>query len=818
MSEWSIPPIGTTDYPFVGCFNGNGYTVSDCLTSNDFTDFGTKHPGAVTSDNFDSSAVKIVGFFGVVGELADDLYAGTYDSSVNTISNLDLTDITVKTASADTLIGIAAGYVDASISGVTIGGDATIDVSGQTSTAFDSTLTTNLSDYGLVGYATADCITEASDVSEYSQGISAQYTNASWAGGSGFGGSLKVDEILLRMYKLGTLHGTSSSGSYTYSDTYESLYVGNNQGATLVDPQTKKVTYQCGNGTVLPFTLENDATSDDTSSTEYVTHSENNTGYVIGSNSDTVYKSGHGSVSSVLKIASINQSYFSASYSSSYGDGSSVEILTPVDPSATFSTTSTSAFCVVEDGYNTVSGGSRSDTGTATLSSYSSKSLTDLGFADTKKYAKARDYLNTTFTEDTYISGMRFDSICASATDTLTVDSSFTTQIYDTNLTDATNGYEFPYSCVDFNLKESGYIDFFAGATTNSGGSIKCFFSLYSIQRDANNSITAVTEINSIYENTNEATMEEYPYIYYSDTSGTTIIEDGYTSSTVTQGDKVYDMRYVNYSSSSTYFLQNAIFFYEIPVNKGEYALSGPTSKPTGGYLIYLDIGANGVQQDVVEAYAVTTNKTSVDYAYPNGVDFATTDLEGTSGGETLGIIIASDISGTVAFTVSGTTITYASDVSTEYAFAVKEATTATGQDPPTNSIVEAETITRTTIVHIVTVESVEWDIAYTQDVSTSDGTLGEKTYDYILNAGVADTEANIPDSLSNNLVSIESMLAETIIVLTRTAGTTEFETTAEFDSTDNTIVALTSELGDATVSAGSKANGYTFTLNSASI
>ena len=68
MSDWTIPPIGTSEFPFVGNFNGNGHIVSNCTISNKFADFGSKHPGAVTSTNFKPNSVKIVGFFGIVGD------------------------------------------------------------------------------------------------------------------------------------------------------------------------------------------------------------------------------------------------------------------------------------------------------------------------------------------------------------------------------------------------------------------------------------------------------------------------------------------------------------------------------------------------------------------------------------------------------------------------------------------------------------------------------------------------------------------------------------------------------------------------------
>ena len=41
MTNWPLPPIGTTKYPFIGNFNGNGSTIENLTTTNNFSEFGT---------------------------------------------------------------------------------------------------------------------------------------------------------------------------------------------------------------------------------------------------------------------------------------------------------------------------------------------------------------------------------------------------------------------------------------------------------------------------------------------------------------------------------------------------------------------------------------------------------------------------------------------------------------------------------------------------------------------------------------------------------------------------------------------------------
>lgn len=145
MTGWVLPPIGTESHPFIGNFNGNGKVISNLTISNEFGDFNT-HPSEVTSEKYNQP--DIVGFFGVVGN-KNGLEG--YSSSTNEISTLGLKDLTVETASSTTLVGLAAGYVDAEIKNVAIE-NPTLIVSNQGATKYSESLTNNISDYLAVGY------------------------------------------------------------------------------------------------------------------------------------------------------------------------------------------------------------------------------------------------------------------------------------------------------------------------------------------------------------------------------------------------------------------------------------------------------------------------------------------------------------------------------------------------------------------------------------------------------------------------------------------------------------------------------------------
>ena len=197
MSGITLPPIGTDEYPFLGHFDGNNKVVYNLVVSNDDplqtnSDFGMTKP---TSTNLQSTEQpEIVGFFGVVGQspVIDDL---TYTSSIVSVTDVTLNNITVRSKTDNTLIGLAAGYVDGTLSGVKIDGEATIDVDGQSTTAAIDSITDNVSDYGLVGYST-----KTSRSGSYSQDISAYYDSEDNEGqGANWGGSIAIDDLFDRL-------------------------------------------------------------------------------------------------------------------------------------------------------------------------------------------------------------------------------------------------------------------------------------------------------------------------------------------------------------------------------------------------------------------------------------------------------------------------------------------------------------------------------------------------------------------------------------------------------------------------------------------
>lgn len=157
----ALPPIGTEQYPFIGNFDGCGYKIDNVFVSNLMSDLivrPTTYKTATDDNNNEvlavygttgttTKAVNIVGLFGVTGDYgvsadakgvvsgsneytnkfkdslslptaattsgADEVYYG-----VMKVENLYTDNLSVKSASSKTLVGLAAGYASASLNNV----------------------------------------------------------------------------------------------------------------------------------------------------------------------------------------------------------------------------------------------------------------------------------------------------------------------------------------------------------------------------------------------------------------------------------------------------------------------------------------------------------------------------------------------------------------------------------------------------------------------------------------------------------------------------------------------------------------------------
>ena len=157
--------------------------------------------------------------------------------------------------------------------------------------------------------------------------------------------------------------------------------------------------------------------------------------------------------------------------------------------------------------------------------------------------------------------------------------------------------YELPVYSIDFNLKRQGRINFLAGLYNGGNGSgtasadhMNCFFSLYEVYRDGNNAITDIKEIYRIYKKTGQA-----EYIYsFKDGNGNEVDANNVAFNAAGL-EKVFDTTWLGYNNT-LYNYAGRVFYFEIPINSGEYCLGNVThgsDRTDGAYMMYLDIGAS---------------------------------------------------------------------------------------------------------------------------------------------------------------------------------------------------------------------------------
>lgn len=191
MTGYSLPPIGTTDNPFLGNFDGEGHTISNLTVENEYLDL--LEPPNDTEEGF--GGVEIIGFFGVVGKLEGDT-SYKYKTEANEVKNLILQGLTVKTQTDNALIGLVAGYVNGKVDQVGVV-DSTVDIKKNTQPLG---YTGNISDYALIGYCTEghkdDVFTVNLDLFDPSVDVYEVVPNQSSGGdGQGWGGSIKMDQM-----------------------------------------------------------------------------------------------------------------------------------------------------------------------------------------------------------------------------------------------------------------------------------------------------------------------------------------------------------------------------------------------------------------------------------------------------------------------------------------------------------------------------------------------------------------------------------------------------------------------------------------------
>lgn len=742
----AIPPIGTTEYPFIGVFDGGDNTIVSVRVSNNVgsTDNALKIRPSNAEFNgttrlfvTDKSAeVSVVGLFGVTGDY--DGYIAKYkaanagftdeNAAAMSVGNFYADYLHIYSGSAATLTGLVAGYAGSGISNVGVyRGDINYasGASGLTALSGSASVT---SKYALVGAfnenviewgdtsgsegdnpdwgGSVDMKSMHSRLSTYLKTTPKKYVDSNFndstsgtqrfydenkgsvyfkssndtilylsggkvvlkykytddANGGGFyikSGNNYLTVNKFTQYATGNTTTEASAvtwyftangkGIYTYKDD-QKMYLGMNTSATLTvtsavwenwtrtgnrlsaavssNNNTQYYTYYLGflrsawrgqtSGVDLTFESTDTrryytaeytykgsvTTSSGTPETRnfetYIPLNTDDNGNVLQSNTGYMASGPHDTYGDIRVASYPVDSGLSVSLNgdNSFGDGSKLELLTRNKYS--------SGFVRIKDKFN-----QNNESVNSAITNITTMTVSDLGL---KKYTStdnkgARDKFNEIMKDATRAYGVHFMNTQISINNIYTADKAVI------NGEQPYTDYEMTANSIDFKVAKKGYVNFFAG-TYYSGN--KNFFSLHHIFRDeTTKKITRVKEISKIYSRSGSSA-----YVYlYSDGSYSENDADQYTL------ELEFDCEWI----TNPTMVNNAVYYFEMPVNDGEYAL-GSASTGDGAYLMYLDIGASatsgdeGKEHTIKSLYFVNTDTVTLDNAgnYPefNSVTF----------------------------------------------------------------------------------------------------------------------------------------------------------------------------------------------------
>ncbi len=597
MANYTLPPAGTETYPFIGNFDGNGVAINNLTISNAEGELTDVPKQASISDGLLEGA-KIVGFFGIVGQYETSL---AYDTSINAIDDLYFDNLTVESGASKTLAGFIAGYANGKIDNCGIH-------CGQFSFASGSSGLTDgasISKYAIFG----DC------------GDNLVWTNKPVSGDSGndWGSSISFLDINRRINYIATESTESAvpnSSRYYYSnDNYHLYFTAGNKVNEFNYKTTyrKYIGYIC-EGTYLPLSVDTDVayeggeiegtnTYNEGAAKMHTTsfYKSHTSEYSIIRNNNSGYLVGGGGLSGTTAAGNTGDlRTYIAQVSLIAGSGKSL-------PSGTTKYNGDDATIY------TIDSRSGSTTAEITKSNYTSFGYT--------KYESVIDDFNTNMKDETTIHGFHM----------LQVDETNSSNYLKVTKGDVKiNGkqydnYQFLKTALNFTVAKKGYITALISGTY---GVNNTNFDLFQVERDSSKNIQSITRIKKIYKNSS-SDGDSDSYLYDPDDSNTS------------KGDLLFNFE--NTVGTTSKLNSNCIYYFEVPVNPGDYIIGKSTSTDAYmGYLMYLDIGANAGKSDTGDK---TVKATNIDFVYEdsaNANNLAKIDATGY-------------VSSGVVFSISGT-------------------------------------------------------------------------------------------------------------------------------------------------------------------
>ena len=644
MRGRAIPPIGTEEYPFIGEFKGNGHKVTNLTISNKKgtgdlvysptnANFSSDNMLCRINDSTKTQEIEIVGMFGVTGNykgyLKDYLEnhanaPADFKTAKVSVTNFYVDKIHVRSNSAKTLAGLAAGYIGGNFSNVGVY-RSDIKFAANAQSIDDTTIVSSgvLSQYSLVGAYNEDLIT--------------------WDDANTWGGSIDMRMLARRINYMASSAGKGtayylSSNSYVpknifyknaeynyYGNIFETTkknnanlfnYMINWEGnanysltASLLGWETYGYTYlplnvdkgAMGLNSITDYNINGDIYKYESSNNvfqdtgnvraeytgkiinqynpnfkDYYTAPEKtagNTGYIVGqSSSSSAFDAGI-----QVTVSSLNSNN---SIYKSFGKTTPGNIVYSSDPLCLLThdkgEDNKDTFAFIKDDYNK-----------DVIDNIANNNSDYTRVIDqTPHYKTIRNQFGPFMGELGYIYGLRFSSYGCKIVGS---DGKTLSKVIekDVNLFGKTEKkYKLVTGAINFSVKSAGSITAIVGTYNQKNNIKQSAFNVYKID-DRNNlavvndQLQGVEEVKEVYKKTNEDKTITY-VTNPSDAQGMDLVYNK----------EWYNNKDNNVSGSQSPLKDYYAYYIEIPLEKGDYLIS--TDSNTLGYLMYLDIGANG--------------------------------------------------------------------------------------------------------------------------------------------------------------------------------------------------------------------------------
>ena len=575
-----LPPIGTSQYPFVGVFDGNNsvirnYTVTDSLSTM------TNPPNEIKNnqnyvENGTLKHCSIIGTFGVVGLLDDKVKAVDSSNSSTTftisgdvktnVSNFYVDQVTIKPTASNTLAGLIVGYANANVS-YCGAYRSKIDFSSGTS-KLDAKVSgtdvfSNVSSYTLIGDYNPNAVSWSDRPG--------QGTQQDW------GGSIDFESLNQR---LTYIMANSTKSSYNYKSTAFNTNIYYTSSTAFNVTSTSLQTAILNSGTYLPLNVDSSKITEDNyknASSESVLST--NTGYIVGegSGSNGYLRSMHNKTNKDNSV--VNCSFYTLN--SEANSPSRADSLASSNISFLWLTNEGKTYRIRDDdNKDNVSKYTIPSKYTSSYTSGSYEGIMNSSTSDTS-------YAGLNLVKYNDVKSNFISSLTAATTETFYGTKCYLALNY-LQLKTKTEPKSTTYSNVTLNGTTGSY-DLFSGGIN------------YTLKKDGYMSMLCGMSYQGECEKGN------LPDIYYVDSSGGTktlkkiykiIKKNGKTAfkfdDTSLSSDEtlVFDL---NKMSTGTLMEVGGIYYFEFPMIAGDYFMTryDSTTKVYVPYIYYLDIGAN---------------------------------------------------------------------------------------------------------------------------------------------------------------------------------------------------------------------------------